>query len=466
MKVFIDKLCLYTNDGEMTTIGFSKSLTFIYGNMGVGKSTLLNLVNYCMGGTLIETPAVKQCLKAAQIELVIEKRLYTFFRKKGSSTIIVEDKGKNEKVTMHFRFLTQYVLTKIGLPVKTIAFEGSGEKKIERTVTLSLINFGWFSYLPQLEMDSNFFNLNSDNLYKKTAAVNVLFTFLENSIMSDEKRNEMNRHIRKLIRQYGDSEQVFEYVEKIFSDIYDFVYDEEAMLLQLMTLRMEKNNYSENEVEKMLQIQKVLTGLEYWKQFNIRRNSCRKKMVELQDQLRGENRNVSSQSKNQNINNHRLNQLFLDCLKNVGFPGLSELDEIKYEKNTYMPIIYNRYTGKEVSFENLGSGGKRTIFKICFALAVHRFHSEKKENNYLPSFFVLDTPMKNISEKEDKIKYDRFYQYILQLFSSELSDTQLIIVENKLTDLKMYANKDNAIIKHMTDDIGIDPPLFKHYRGY
>ena len=466
MKIFINKLHLYTSDGEKTTISFSKNLTFIYGNMGVGKSTLLNLIFYCMGGRLIDTPAVKQCLKAVQIDLVLDELLYTFFRKKGSRTIIVEEKEKSRKVTMHYRYLTQYILNKIGLPVKKIAFEGSGKRSIEKEVTLSLINFSWFSYLSQLEMDSNFFNLNSDNIYKKTAAVNVLFTFLDNSIMSDDKRNEMYRRIRRLIRQYQESEQVFKYIEKIFNNICDSASEEVSMNLQLLNLRKGKTNYSDDEVEQLLQIQKKLDALEYWKQFNIKRDNCRKKMVELQEQLRYENKNISSHWVSKNINYQRLNELFLDCLKNVDFPGLSELDEVRTEENTYIPIIYNRYTRKEVSFDNLGSGGKRTIFKICFALAIHRYHREKRENNYLPSFFILDTPMKNISEREDKIKYDRFYQYILKLFSNELSDTQLIIVEKELRDLSSYEKKDTAIIKHMTNDIVIDPPLFKNYRGY
>ena len=158
--------------------------------------------------------------------------------------------------------------------------------------------------------------------------------------------------------------------------------------------------------------------------------------------------------------------LFLDCLRNIDFPGITELDAVRIDRRSFMPIVYNQFTGKEVCFDNLGSGGKRSLFKICFALAMHRFHAKEGYDNYLPSFFILDTPMKNISEREDKILYDKFYQYVLKLFSTELSEVQLISVEKELRDLSSYAYKEVAIIKHMTNNDLLNPPLFKNYKGY
>ncbi len=73
MNIFFEKLHLYTKEGEKTTINFSHTLTFIYGNMGVGKTTLLNLIFYCLGGTLIKTPAVEQCLNDTQLEMIINE---------------------------------------------------------------------------------------------------------------------------------------------------------------------------------------------------------------------------------------------------------------------------------------------------------------------------------------------------------------------------------------------------------
>lgn len=466
MNIFFEKLHLYTKEGEKTTINFSHTLTFIYGNMGVGKTTLLNLIFYCLGGTLIKTPAVEQCLNDTQLEMIINEYRYSFYRKINSNTVIVEDRERKNKIVMPYNQISQFILKKCELPSKTIVFSGSGNSNIEKKVDLSFINFSWFSYLKQLEMDNIFFNLNSDNIYKKTAAINVLSTFFDCEDMQDGERNEKRRRMRIQARQYQESERVFEYLEGIFTDSVKEIYEEEYLNNTINNIYREKSLFNIDEVKQLMNIQSKLVGIKFYKDFSQKREKCRLKLYDLQEQLKNERMLISKLNLSNSSNSRRFCQLFLECLLNVDFPGVTIRDEVRLEESTFMPIIFNSYTGKEVSFFNLGSGGKKTIFKICYALAIHRYHHEKKGENYLPSFFIIDTPMKNISEREDKLRYDSFYQYIFELFSSELIDTQLIIIEKELRDLSEYKLKDAAIIKHMTNNEPMNPPLFKNYRGY
>lgn len=259
---------------------------------------------------------------------------------------------------------------------------------------------------------------------------------------------------------------MFEYLEGIFTDSVKEIYEEEYLNNTINNIYREKSLFNIDEVKQLMNIQSELVGIKFYKDFSQKREKCRLKLYDLQEQLKNERMLISKLNLSNSSNSRRFCQLFLECLLNVDFPGVTIRDEVRLEESTFMPIIFNSYTGKEVSFFNLGSGGKKTIFKICYALAIHRYHHEKKGENYLPSFFIIDTPMKNISEREDKLRYDSFYQYIFELFSSELIDTQLIIIEKELRDLSEYKLKDAAIIKHMTNNEPMNPPLFKNYRGY
>ena len=154
----------------------------------------------------------------------------------------------------------------------------------------------------------------------------------------------------------------------------------------------------------------------------------------------------------------------MECLHKIEFQGINKYDTIKIDHKTHMPIITNEFEGKELSFENLSSGGRKTLFKICFALAIHRFQHTKMNKNYLPSFLFIDTPMKNISEREDSNMYDNFYKYLFDTFSTELEDTQLFVIDKEKRNLTDYHFKDEAFIMRMTHDDKLNPPLFKNYR--
>ena len=91
MKISIRNIHIFTTDGEENILNFSASLTFVYGNVGAGKSTMLNLIMYGLGGNLTYTPAIKNCLQAVQLEVMLDGKPFRFFRMANSNRIQIDD---------------------------------------------------------------------------------------------------------------------------------------------------------------------------------------------------------------------------------------------------------------------------------------------------------------------------------------------------------------------------------------
>ena len=65
-------------------IPFSDDISFFCGNTGVGKTTLLNLINYALGQNLIYTHVVEKSVENICVEIICcEKRLLIICSIKG-----------------------------------------------------------------------------------------------------------------------------------------------------------------------------------------------------------------------------------------------------------------------------------------------------------------------------------------------------------------------------------------------
>lgn len=161
---------------------------------------------------------------------------------------------------------------------------------------------------------------------------------------------------------------------------------------------------------------------------------------------------------------HELEKIFADTLRQVKFPGIRDDDVISISSENYIPIIKPKDKNDPTftSFSNIGSGGKKTIFKACFALALHRLAS--KIGSALPTFLIIDTPMKNISERENKDVFNGFYQFVYKLANSELKDRQIIIIDKEYYEESKKVGL-QVLTRHMTPDDSKNPPLIKYYRG-
>lgn len=181
--------------------------------------------------------------------------------------------------------------------------------------------------------------------------------------------------------------------------------------------------------------------------------------------LRRELRDAREAAERDAANLRELERLFLDCLVRSRIPGFSADDIVRIQSPWFLPEVSNaREAGViSTSFANLGSGGKKTLFKCCFALAIHRLAT--KIAALLPTLLVIDSPMKNISERENREQFEGFHQLLYELAAGELQDTQFIVIDKELfpppADLGI-----EVVVRHMTPDDPTDGPLLHGYRGH
>ncbi|WP_225999798.1 hypothetical protein [Paenibacillus sp. BJ-4] len=196
------------------------------------------------------------------------------------------------------------------------------------------------------------------------------------------------------------------------------------------------------------------------------------KLAKEEEKLKNELTNARRHAEMDASNLKELKTFFIENLSIVGFPGIESNDYIEINTSDFIPRITRFGEGElfTTEFANLGSGGKKTIFKCCYVLAIHRLAAKKKIQ--LPSFLMIDTPMKNISERENRDIFEGFYKLIYQLYSDELSNKQLIIVDKEFfspadTEYEdFYDDVNNIFVKHMTPDDPENPPLIQYYRGH
>ncbi|UOR00182.1 AAA family ATPase (plasmid) [Hymenobacter sp. 5317J-9] len=163
-------------------------------------------------------------------------------------------------------------------------------------------------------------------------------------------------------------------------------------------------------------------------------------------------------------NLHKLEAYFLDCLVRAQMPGVSVENTVKINTKTFLPEVTEASTGDVtvMSFANLSSGGKKTLFKACFALAIHRLATEV--GAMLPSLLIIDSPMKNISERENKAQFEGFHALVYDLLEAELQGTQAILIDKEFI-VRDETSPLAFSVRHMMPGSDENPPLIPYYKG-
>lgn len=117
---------------------------------------------------------------------------------------------------------------------------------------------------------------------------------------------------------------------------------------------------------------------------------------------------------------------FKAIVTDVQFPGVDESDEVILSPQNWSPSI--RHRGQEWNFWDAGSGGKKTLFNVCYALAVHAAAVEA--GMPVPSILIIDSPTKNISEDENPELVRALYRVIYRFALSE--STQFLLIDSDL----------------------------------
>lgn len=157
-----------------------------------------------------------------------------------------------------------------------------------------------------------------------------------------------------------------------------------------------------------------------------------------------------------------IEEAYLKALLAVNLPGVTSWDNVTLNPKTWLASIA---PGGNVDlswdYYNAGSGGKKTLLKVCFALALHQV---AEENGLpLPSFLIIDSPMKNISTDVNRDKFIGFYRHLFELARGPLAQTQFIIIDNEYPQVP--ADDLEITERYMTPSDDEHPPLISYYRG-
>lgn len=159
-----------------------------------------------------------------------------------------------------------------------------------------------------------------------------------------------------------------------------------------------------------------------------------------------------------------LEENFLSLLLAIHFPGISQEDSVSINTKTWMPyVLPNGNSDRGWTFGDAGSGGKKTMFKIVFALALHLTVAQRSLS--LPRLLIIDSTMKNITPDINPEIVNHFYGELYRLLSNELRGWQFVLVDQTY----FPPTPETGITgthRLMTKDDPEHPPLISYYKGH
>lgn len=455
MKLKILSVALECKDGNVS-YQFNRHITVIYGNVGVGKTSLLNLVSYCLGNDIVKTPAIDSQVISVSLTISVNENIIILKRQIGSNFINAKTADKElslkAKDTSSVNTITNYFYHLARLRPAFVIPKNQWYKEKEIKITFS--NYFWFSYLRQDEIDNSLFYFGeSQSFFKEVASQSVFFELLGGNSHSDSELQSQIRRYTSLLAETKRKVSIGDEIRKKTSllniNTSEEITKKQKILIELRTLldsmiQATQVTVDREQLTEMLSIQYKIGLFEA----EIKYLSSLGKVKSVLDDYHREKENYEnilvhmkerkgkaiSDNASFRLNLDTISDVLLETFISIRFPGIEIGDSIRILQKDFIPRIFS-YDGKEkFSFHNLSSGGKKTIFKLCYAIAIHRTILKNDLVSLVPSVLIVDTPMKNISEREDLALYNNLFSLLGKTFSDGgvLSETQLIIVDKEL----------------------------------
>lgn len=153
-------------------------------------------------------------------------------------------------------------------------------------------------------------------------------------------------------------------------------------------------------------------------------------------------------------------EAFREVMLDVGFPGFFEEDSILLDPRNWLPLV--AHSDDTWTFFDAGSGGKKTLFNVCYALALHKIASSRFLP--LPTFLIIDSPTKNITQDENPALVMALYETLYRLAAMDSRRTQFLLIDSHLVppsnDALGFVDR-----RFGTGENGDAPPLIPYYRG-
>ncbi len=183
MNLVMESLVLLCKQSE-ERVRFSRRLSFFHGEMSTGKSTIAELIDYCLGGSLQKTPAIQSELVGVQLQAMAGDTALLIERNPNTTTSVEvswkrDDEAGRENLPLQAGEVpvigdeiynySDFLLRSLGMPVlKVRKRKGDPESALQR---LSFRDFYKFCYLDQPDLDSSFFLLDQPIRQEKSKDV-------------------------------------------------------------------------------------------------------------------------------------------------------------------------------------------------------------------------------------------------------------------------------------------------------
>ena len=183
MKLLMESLVLLCKQSE-ESVRFGRRLSFFHGEMSTGKSTIAELIDYCLGGSLQKTPAIQSELVGVRLQTLACDTALLIERNPSTITSVEVSWERNGEMGRENLPLSageipvlgdeiynysDFLLRTLGMPVlKVRKRKGDPESALQR---LSFRDFYKFCYLDQPDLDSSFFLLEQPIRQEKSKDV-------------------------------------------------------------------------------------------------------------------------------------------------------------------------------------------------------------------------------------------------------------------------------------------------------
>lgn len=246
----------------------------------------------------------------------------------------------------------------------------------------------------------------------------------------DQISDSMNRRRRALERSERNL-QIAEHTKRqLDSQLQDELRRYDSAFIESVREVDRKNATLEERLRSLVQIQEMPRAIS---ELEGQAGASQGRIDQLRSEIEEERRRLRIGDENARAIAEKFKAIMLE----VDFPGVSDQDDVVLEPRNWKPIIV--HSEQEWGFWDTGSGGKKTLFNVCYALAVHEVARER--GMPVPNILIIDSPTKNISEDENPELVQSLYREIYR-FAAErngigtqflLIDSDLIEPENELT---------------------------------
>jgi hypothetical protein len=154
---------------------------------------------------------------------------------------------------------------------------------------------------------------------------------------------------------------------------------------------------------------------------------------------------------------------FREVLLAVGFPGVDPDDNVQLNPKDWIPkVVHGGENAVEWGFFDAGSGGKKTLFNVCYALALHRVALAR--GLPIPPFLIIDSPTKNMGKDINREIVRRMIREAYNTVALAGGTFQLLIIDSDF--IEPDESVDVRVFERKMDPLDPDhPALISFYTG-